>query len=31
MKNEIELNNSLFESLKHIDEKGLEYWYAREL
>ena len=31
MKNDIELNNSLFENLKHIDEKGLEYWYAREL
>jgi len=31
MKNDIELNNSLFENLKHMDEKGLEYWYAREL
>ena len=22
---------SIFESIKHIDENGLEYWYAREL
>ena len=31
MKNDIELNNSLFENLKHIDERGYEFWYAREL
>ena len=23
--------NSIFETIKHIDEKGNEYWYAREL
>jgi len=31
MKNDIELNNSLFENLKHMDENGNEFWYAREL
>ena len=25
------MNNSLFESIKHIDEEGREYWLAREL
>lgn len=25
------MNNSIFESIKHIDEFGNEYWYAREL
>ena len=29
--NELEINNSIFESIKHIDEKGNEYWLAREL
>ena len=29
--NKITNNNSIFESLKHIDENGIEYWYAREL
>ena len=29
--NEIEVSNSIFESIKHIDEFGNEYWYAREL
>jgi len=29
--NELEINNSVFESIKHIDESGIEYWYAREL
>ena len=24
-------NNSMFENIKHIDEYGNEYWYAREL
>ena len=24
-------NNKSFEEIKHIDEKGVEYWYAREL
>ena len=28
--NEIDINNSIFESIKHIDEFGKEYWYARE-
>ena len=31
MTNEIELNNTLFESIKHFDEDGKEFWYAREL
>ena len=25
------INNKTFESIKHIDEKGIEFWYAREL
>ena len=25
------INNNLFESIKHIDEYGNEFWYAREL
>jgi len=29
--NNLEINNDLFESIKHIDEKGMEYWEAREL
>ena len=29
--NDLEINNSTFESIKHIDEEGREYWYAREL
>lgn len=30
--NEIkEYNEMVFESIKHIDENGCEYWYAREL
>ena len=29
--NEIEVSNSIFESIKHADEFGHEYWYAREL
>ena len=24
-------NKTIFESIKHIDEYGNEYWYAREL
>ena len=28
---EIEKNNKSFEDIKHIDENGVEYWYAREL
>ena len=30
MKN-IRKENQTFESIKHIDENGIEYWYAREL
>lgn len=29
--NELILNNSIFENIKHIDENGNEYWFAREL
>ena len=29
--NEIEINYSIFDSIKHIDENGNEYWSAREL
>ena len=30
--NEIEkIGESIFESIKHIDEYGNEYWFAREL
>ena len=29
--NEIEINNNIFESIKHVDDKGNEYWLAREL
>ena len=30
--NEIDkYNKNIFESIKHIDEEGNEYWYAREL
>ena len=28
---EIDKNNKSFEDIKHIDENGIEYWYAREL
>lgn len=31
MKNNIEVSKSVFESIKHIDEYGNEYWLAREL
>ena len=32
MKNEIkDYNDVIFENIKHIDEEGNEYWYAREL
>lgn len=24
-------NNKTFEYIKHIDENGIEFWYAREL
>ena len=29
--NELKINNSAFENIKHIDENGNEYWLAREL
>ncbi len=29
--NELKITSSIFESIKHIDENGVEYWYAREL
>ena len=28
---EIEKNNLFFEDIRHIDENGIEFWYAREL
>ena len=31
MRNIEEFNNDIFENIKHIDEKGYEYWLAREL
>lgn len=31
MDNITNYNESIFESIKHIDENGNEYWYAREL
>lgn len=34
-RNQLEKNetydNRTFEDIKHIDENGIEYWYAREL
>lgn len=29
--NELELTSNVFENIKHIDENGEEFWYAREL
>ena len=29
--NDLKLSSSIFESIKHIDEFGNEYWSAREL
>ena len=29
--NLINITEENFESIKHINEKGIEYWYAREL
>lgn len=31
MKEVKEYNETVFESIKHIDDEGNEYWYAREL
>ena len=28
---DIDKNNKSFENIKHIDESGIEFWYAREL
>ena len=28
---DLENNNQTFESIKHMDENGVEFWYAREL
>ena len=28
---EIDKNNKSFEEIKHVDENGVEFWYAREL
>ena len=28
---ELDINNKYFEDIKHIDENGIEFWYAREL
>ena len=29
--NKLAKNNKSFEDIKHIDEEGTEFWYAREL
>ncbi len=29
--NELDKTNKLFEDIKHVDENGVEFWYAREL
>ena len=29
--NKLKTNENIFESIKHIDESGIEFWYAREL
>ena len=30
--NELEkINETIFESIRHVDDEGNEYWYAREL
>ncbi len=31
MNNIIDYNENIFEKIKHIDENGNEYWFAREL
>ena len=31
MKIDNEYTNSIFEEIKHVDEYGNEFWYAREL
>ena len=29
--NKLDINNTVFENIKHIDDNGMEYWSAREL
>ena len=29
--NKLKINNNIFENIKHVDETGIEFWYAREL
>ena len=29
--NKLEISENMFDSIKHVDEKGNEYWLAREL
>lgn len=29
--NEMEKGENVFENIKHLDDNGIEYWYAREL
>ena len=29
--NDLEINNNVFDSIKHVDEYGHEYWFAREI
>ena len=31
LENNTNYNNKTFEDIKHIDENGVEFWYAREL
>ena len=31
MKELEKINETIFESIKHVDDDGNEYWYAREL
>ena len=31
MNNKLEISHNTFENIKHIDENGIEFWYAREL
>ncbi len=31
MKNNIEISFNVFDDIKHVDDDGREFWYAREL
>ena len=31
MSNELEFREKVFDEIRHVDEFGNEYWYAREL